>query len=483
MQLNDDNVLLINPPYFEHVFGKSAIRGAVAPGTIILSLAAVAPAVRQMGFNVRLIDLNIEADPKARFTREMMEFRPAHVALTFTTSVYHIAKEYAALARSLCPQVKLVCGGHHATLMPEDVLNETEFDVVVRGEGDFTLAELVSGQSRREISGISFKEDGQIVATQNRPLIFDLDRIPFPALDLYEVPRYRHPRFMAKRNPVAYMETSRGCYGACIFCNARRTKLRRKSVGRVLEEMKYVLSLGFREIHLADDLFTADLKRVKEICRAIINSRLDISWYPRAGIRVDHVDRELFDLMKRAGVWSVPFGIESGNEDILKRIGKNITLDQVRHAVRLAKSVGLTTEGYFMVGHPDETEETMQQTVKFATSIGLDYAKFTINTPLPGTPLFDEWDRAGVIKTKDWSKYNFHTPPQELYDHPNLDWKMIDQYYKLGMKRFYFRPSYILRRGLQDLLSGQLLPNLKVLVRSLPNWRAAGKATRAGSAG
>ena len=476
MTLNNNHVLLINPPYFEHVFGKSAIRGAVAPGTIILSLAAVAPAVRQLGFKVKLLDLNLEPRPKATYISELAEFRPAFIGFTFTTSIFHIARKYAEIAREVLPDVRIVCGGHHATLMPEEVLTGTDFDVVVRGEGDFTLGEIVSGKSYDQIPGITFKHEGRIVSTPARPLVFDLDEIPFPALDLYEVPRYRHPRFMAKRNPVAYMETSRGYYGACNFCNARRTKLRRKSVDRVIEEMKFVLSLGFREIHLADDLFTADLKRVKEICRAIIRNKLDISWYPRAGIRVDHVDRELFELMRRAGVWSVPFGIESGNEHILKRIGKNITLDQVRHAVGLANSVGLTTEGYFMVGHPDETEETMKQTIQFATSIGLTYAKFTISTPLPGTPLFDEWDRAGVIKTKDWSKYNFHTPPRELYDHPNLDWSLIDRYYKLGMKTFYFRPSYMLKRGLQDLLSGQLLPNLKVLIKSLPNWRPIGRS-------
>jgi anaerobic magnesium-protoporphyrin IX monomethyl ester cyclase len=478
MSLREDHVLLINPPYFEHVFGRSAIRGAVAPGTIILSLAAVAPAVRSLGCQVRLLDLNLEPEPKQRYLKELAEFEPGYVAFTFTTSIFHIVKEYAAIAREMYPDIKLIGGGTHASLMPEEVLRETELDVVARGEGDFTLAEIVSGADYKEIFGISYKEGDRVVSTPARPLIFDLDRVPFPALDLYDVPKYRHPRFMAHRNPVAYMETSRGCYGACNFCNARRTKLRRKSVGRVIEEMKYVLSLGFREIHLADDLFTADLKRVKEICRAIINEKLDISWYPRAGIRVDHVDIELFDLMKRAGVWSVPFGIESGNEQILKRIGKNTTLDQVRNAVRLARSVGLTTEGYFMVGHPDETEETMKETIHFATSIGLDYAKFTINTPLPGTPLFEEWDRAGVIKTKDWSKYNFHTPPRELYDHPNLDWQTIDRYYKLGMKTFYFRPSYILKRGLKDLLAGQLLPNLKVLIRSLPNWRAPQPASR-----
>jgi radical SAM superfamily enzyme YgiQ (UPF0313 family) len=275
---------------------------------------------------------------------------------------------------------------------------------------------------------------------------------------------------MARRNPVAYMETSRGCYGACNFCNARRTKLRRKSVTRVLEEMKYILSLGFREIHLADDLFTADLKRVKQICEAIISSGLDVSWYPRAGIRVDHVDRELFVLMKRAGVWTVPFGIESGNEAILKRIGKNISLDQVRNAVRLAREAGLTTEGYFMLGHPDETEATIQETLRFSQSIGLDYAKFTFNTPLPGTPLFEEWDRAGLVKTKDWSKYNFHTPPMELYEHPNLSWKTLDKYYRRAMRSFYFRPSYMMRRAVRSLVEGELWSDFKVLARSLPYW-------------
>lgn len=466
----DDHVLLVNPPYFEHVFGRSTIRGAVSPGTIIMSLAAVAPAVQKHGCVVKLLDLNLDPQPEARFLHELEQFRPRYVALTFTTSIFHIAKHYAILTRRILPNAQLVCGGHHATLMPDEVLRETEFDVVVCGEGDFTLAELVSGKCLKEIPGIVYKDDGKFVHTAPRSLIKDLDDIPFPALDLYDAKRYRHPRFMARRNPVAYMETSRGCYGACNFCNARRTKLRRKSVARVIEEMRYILSLGFQEIHLADDLFTADLKRVKLICHAIIKSELDISWYPRAGIRVDHVDQELFELMKRAGVWSVPFGIESGNERILERIGKNITLAQVQRAVGLAKRAGLTTEGYFMIGHPDETEATIKETIRFSTSIGLDYAKFTINTPLPGTPLFDEWDRAGVIKTKDWSKYNFHTPPKELYEHPNLDWKEIDRYYRLAMRRFYFRPSYVVRRSLHDLSTGEFWSNLMVLLRSLPQW-------------
>jgi anaerobic magnesium-protoporphyrin IX monomethyl ester cyclase len=463
-------VLLVNPPYLKHVFGKATIRGAVSPGTIILSLAAVAPSVRQKGGAVRLLDLNLEPRPVELFMKVLEEFRPHDIAFTFTTSIFHIAQRYAAIARQALPDARLVCGGHHASLMPDEVLKDSEFDVVVCGEGDFTLGEMLD-TDLANIPGLVYKNRGGIVRNRPRPMIADLDQIPFPALDLYDVPKYRHPRFMARRNPVAYMETSRGCYGACNFCNARRTKLRRKSVTRVIEEMKYVLSLGFREIHLADDLFTADLKRVKQICEAIITSGLDVSWYPRAGIRVDHVDRELFDLMKRAGVWSVPFGIESGNEAILKRIGKNITLDQVRNAVRLARDAGLTTEGYFMIGHPDETEATIQETMRFSQSLGLDYAKFTFNTPLPGTPLFEEWDRTGVLKTKDWSKFNFHTPPRELYEHPNLSWTTLDRYYRMAMRRFYFRPSYIARRVTRDLVARELWSDVKVLARSLPYWR------------
>jgi radical SAM superfamily enzyme YgiQ (UPF0313 family) len=243
-----------------------------------------------------------------------------------------------------------------------------------------------------------------------------------------------------------------------------------KSADRIVAEMEYALSLGYREIHLVDDMFTASLKRAKEVCRQIINRKLDISWYPRGGIRVDGVDQEIFDLMKRAGVWHIPFGIESGDQQVLNQAQKGVTLEEVRGAVRMAKKAGLETEGYFMFGLEGETEQSMRETIAFSLSLDLDYAKFAIMIPLPGSILFKQWDQRGVIRTKDWTKYTFATPPEEIYAHPTLDPELIYKYYCLAPRKFYFRPSYVCRRFVQGVKTGSLLDDIKIFFRT--SWFA-----------
>ena len=479
-----DHTLLVNLPYYEDIFGRATVKYAVSPTTIIMSFATVAPAVRELGCTVKIVDLNLTGNAATAFRNVLEEFRPAFIGFTFTTAIFHLAQRYAKAAKEILPGVTIVAGGPHANVLPEEVLNRTEIDLVVQGEGDQALAEIVSGKDRDKIPGLVYRQDGKIIRNPPRPNIPRLDMLPYPALDLYDVQRYRAPRFMARRSPVASMETSRGCYGACKFCSSRITKFRVKSVDRVLQEMEYILSLGFNEIHLVDDMFTADIKRVKAICRAIIENKMDISWYPRGGIRVDHVDQEMFHLMKEAGVWNVAFGIESGNQEILNNIRKDITRDEIRNAIKLAKKAKLGTDGYFMLGHPGETEETIKETIGFATSLDLDFAKFTINIPLPGTPQFDEWERDGVIKTRDWAKYTFHTPPSEIYEHPTVDWRTIEKYYRLAPRRFYLRPRYIVKRVLKDFKSGSLAGNVKTFLKSLPqwtNWDLAGLGRRAGA--
>ena len=387
------------------------MRAAISPGTIILSLACIAAPLRNAGCEVRILDLNLERKPEPALRDALTVFRPEYIGFTFTTAIFHLAQRYAKVARAVLPTARLVCGGPHATHLAEEVLQQTEFDIVVRGEGDETIVDIVTGKDLGKIPGIVFKDGDRITRTLPRAMIPEIDTLPFPALDLYDVRRYVHPKIVAKRNPVASMETSRGCYAACTFCDKRRSKYRVKSAERVVDEMKHILSLGFREIHLVDDMFTADLRRAKEICRSIIRSGLDVSWYPRGGIRVDRVDEEIFVLMKQAGVWHVAFGVESGVQEVLDAVQKQITPDKIRRAITLARKAGLETEGYFMLGLPGDTAETIEETVRFSTSLDLDYAKYAITVPLPGTPLFDDWDRAGVIKTKDWSKLQFERVP------------------------------------------------------------------------
>ncbi len=465
--MKSNKILLIILPYYEQIFNKSIVKAVVSKGTILLGLAAIAASLKKQGVKVKILDLNLEINPDFILNKELREFFPDYIGISLTTPLFNLAKFYARLIKSKLKDVVLIAGGPHPTVLPEDFLKETDFDIVIRGEGDESIAEVIKGNNLEDIRGISYKKNGRIFSNSKRDLIAQLDNLEFPALDLYEIGRYIHPKAVARRNPVASIETSRGCFGKCSFCNKSifEAKYRMKSPERVIEEMQYILSLGFKEIHIVDDLFTGELNRAKTICEAIIRREVDLTWYPRGGLRVDRIDKELTVLMKRAGCYRIPLGIESGSQQVLDKMQKMITLEQVRSAVNMAKNAGLEVEGYFMLGLPGETNETIQDTLDFSLSLNLDYAKYAITVPLPGTPLFDEWDKAGYIKTHDWSKYNFAISAKELYNHPTVSWRMIEKYYKLAPRRFYWRPKFIARRFIKSIRAGTLWDDIKIAMK------------------
>jgi radical SAM superfamily enzyme YgiQ (UPF0313 family) len=229
-----------------------------------------------------------------------------------------------------------------------------------------------------------------------------------------------------------------------------------------------MLDLGFKEIHISDDCFNTDMERAKEICRLIIKAGLKFPWSTISGIRVDKVDKELLSLMRKAGCYRVVFGLESGDERILKNINKGITLAQAAFAVKTAKEAGLEVLGYLMIGLPGETEESMRKTIDFALTLDLDIAKMAITVPLPSTPLYNEWLKEGFIKEAAWSKFNLNTIPVELYDHPTLAWDKIEREYKRFYRAFYLRPSYILKRFIYSVKNRRLISNLRHFINT--NW-------------
>lgn len=461
-------LLLIVLPYYSLIFGKSAVKAVVSCATICLGLASVAASVIKAGCNVEILDLNLENEPLKALLKKLENFVPDYAGITFTTPLFGLAKEYSGIIKDNLPKITLIAGGPHASVLSVEVLEKTNFDIAVIGEGDSTILDILSGSELRNIKGISFKENGRIISNQSGEFILNLDNLAFPALDKFNIKRYVHPRIISRRNPVASMETSRGCFGRCCYCNKSifGSKYRTKSAGRVIEEMEYILSLGFREIHLVDDVFTADKNRAKAICEGILQKGLDISWYPRGGVRVDTVDKELLTLMKKAGCYRIPFGIESGNQGVLDLTHKNISLEQTIAAVGMAKAAGIEVEGYFMLGLPGETQNSLKDTLRFSTSLNLDFAKFAITVPLPGTPLFNELSEKNYIKTTDWVKYNFATPPGEIYDHPSVSWKVIQRYYKLAPRKFYFRFSFIVKRFIKSLRNGQLIDDIKIFLKT-----------------
>lgn len=402
--------------------------------------------------------MQLSTEPIRDIYKTIKNYQPDIAGLTFTTPLFHEAKRIAAFIRKEFPAVTIISGGAHTSIMPEQVLKETDIDIAVFGEGDITIQEIANNKPFRSIKGIAYKDKGKIKRNPPRPLIQDLDKLPFPAWHLFPVEKYKNPRMMARKNPVGTIETSRGCVFGCTYCNKKvfGRVFRKKSVKRVVDEFEHLKKSGFNEIHVWDDMFSTDLQRGKDICDEIVRRGIKIPWQLDCGVRVNSVDQEFFYKLKKAGCYKVAFGFESGNQKILNRINKGILLEQSLNALRMAKKAGLETIGFFMLGLPDETLETMNDTINFAIKLDPDYAKTTLLVPYPGTDIYNEWKSNGVIKSEDWSKYNDHSP-SKVYNHPNLDWKTLEKYYNLFYRKFYLRTGYIARRFIRSLFKGELL--------------------------
>ena len=217
------------------------------------------------------------------------------------------------------------------------------------------------------------------------------------------------------------------------------------SASYMIEEVKMLIkNYGIREIAFYDDTFTAIKRNVHEFCERIINEKIDITWVAFA--RVDFIDEKTLDLMKRAGCHQVLFGIESGNEEILRNIGKNPSLEKVKQAVLMTKKAGIECRTSFMLGNPGETEETLKQTIDYSIALDADLAMYNVTTPFPGTKMFQWAQEHGYLTTKDWTKYDFSTAVMEL---PSVSAATVEKYYAMAHKAFYGRPSYMVKRLLR----------------------------------
>jgi len=462
-------IILVNPAYYEEIFSKSKVRSAISRGTTQLGLACIAAPLLGKGHAVKILDLNLVDDPDSSLRKCILEFKPHFMGVTATTPLIMKAYQIAAMAKDIDKSVIVVAGGAHASALAEDVLEESQIDCVVSGEGDFILNTIIENGFSDTIPNIHYKINNQIVHSKVQNYFTqDLDTLPYPAYELFDIKKYSQPLIASRKAPLGYMETSRGCYAKCVFCNKNihGFKVRMKSPLRVVDEMERMLKLGFREVHIIDDIFTSDMGRAYNICEEILRRGLKFPWYPRGGIRVEKVNLELLKIMKKAGCYRIPFGIESGSQRVIDVINKKITLERAEEAVSLAKRAGLETECYFMLGHPTETEEDIKKSINFAIKLDPDYVKFAMTIPLPGTPMFDDMSARGQIKTNDWSKYNFSTSPKELYEHDTLSWETLDRYSDISYRRFYFRPKYILRMLYRTVLKGTFFAHVKAFFKT-----------------
>ena len=345
-----------------------------------------------------------------------------------------------------------MAGGVHPSTRPEETLLRAPFDVAVRGEGDLSVVELADGRSFEGIGGLTWRGG----STPARALIEDMDSLAMGAWDLVDLRHYERTSLVARTTPVADLEFSRGCRARCVYCTKGvfGNLWRNKSPARFVEELAHAKAHGFRAFNLVDDSFTTITSRAIASCEEMLRVDLDMPWTLTNGIRVGNVNEEFFRVARQAGCYLLAFGFESGSDQVLKRIKKGATVEQARRAVGWARKYGFTILGYFMVGLPGETAETIAETAAFAASLDLDFAKFSITMPLPGTPLYDQW----APHIRDAHKYDFsiHQPDNGLYDHPDFSWPQLEAHTRQAYQTFYGRPRYVARRLIRSLRSGQL---------------------------
>jgi len=461
-------ILFFNPPSRYHVYLKTNVKVG-APSYPNLTLATLAGDLIK-AHQVVIYDLDLYENSTAKLLQKIKSFKPDIVAASAKTPDYLSVVEIMTRIKRKFPFVKTIVGGVHVSAMPEEAVKMECFDTVVLGEGDGVISEILTGKPLKKVMGIGYRVGRKLIFTGKRKMIKNLDSLPYPAWQLFQLKRYKNSRLSSRNNPVGLIETSRGCSYRCNFCSKLifGVYYRTKSVTRVVDELQYLLDCGFKEIHITDDSFTQNITRAKDICREIIRRKLKFSWSLINGIRVNFVDEEFFRLAKRAGCWQTGLGIESGDQKVLDTIKKGITLNQVVKAVKKAEKVGIDTFGFFIFGLAGENEKSLRKTIQFAKSLPLDIAKFDICIPYPGTEYYHDLDSRGKILTKQWDKYTCHQLEEPLYIHPNLNWNLLKKYYRRAFREYYLRPNYILKRFKKDFLRGDLFYDFKYFL--LTKW-------------
>ncbi|MFA6525946.1 MAG: radical SAM protein [Candidatus Buchananbacteria bacterium] len=445
-------VLFINPPFTEYA-GLEGHGGKALP----LNLAYLAAYLRRERPDVEISVLDCEAKEMhyEQIRDEIKKIMPDVVAITAPTPAFAQILEVCRIIKEISPQIVTVLGGPHPTALPKETTAEKNIDISVVFEGEITFSEVVNALDKKlplsDIQGIVFKdEQGNIIQTVARPPIQDLDSLPFPARDLFPLHLYLPPptkRMSDKKS--GNMITSRGCCYQCTYCMASfmwQRKVRLRSIKNVADEIEECLNkYGIGEFNFHDELFTISKQRTVEFCQEIIKRKLDIAWV--CMVRVDYVDKDTLDWMKKAGCKKLMFGFESGSQMILDLMKKRVALEKAEEAVKLVKKSGIQTAGNFMIGNIGETEQTIRETIALAKKLNTDTMAFFVASPYPGTEFYDIAKEKGYFRKnfewKDFTLVSNNLPPLNL---PGLPAEKILEWQKKAYRDYYIRPAYIIQK-------------------------------------
>ena len=486
------DILLVNPPtpdggYWirtQHRVGRRTRENMIWPQVSLAQMAALL----MDSFTLKIIDANAEKMGWLEFTALIEKYQPRYyftqvTAPTLENDMYGC---FLAKARG----AKTIAFGTHVTPIPQESLRPfPSLDFVLVGEPDLTIRDLLDhleGKIEQRsslikklfdehdpfykpairddgsvdmygIKGLAWRDGDEIVVNFPRPFIKDLNDLPIPAHELLPLQKYLMPMM---KGPFTFIVTSRGCPAGCTYCIKHVTyqySARLRSPDLIMEELWQLKKLGINNIHMYSDLFTVNREQVVELCKRMIDEKINLKWTSNS--RVDYVDEEMLQLMGQAGCWYISWGIESGNEQILKHAHKGAYPDKAERALLWSKKAGINNWGYFIIGLPGETEETIRETIEFSKKLPLDIALFHVAAPYPGTPFFFEvvengWFRPGTR----WEQVDMDKGT--VLDYPNLSAERLLYWQKRAWREWAFRP-------------GPILTYLKMLLSDVSTMRSA----------
>lgn len=471
-------------------FIMNRFRPAMPP----FGVAYVSAILRKSGYDCKLHDDNLREYTDQQL-RDLFRGHNGELRAVGLTSVSTTLPQMARVAR-ICkeelPEVPIIVGGPHARLIPADVMKIPEVDVVFTGEAELSILEYAKADDLRNVSGIVYRQDGQLRENPVGPYLHELDEIPYPDYTLFDIAEYHTTKGIAKRHPNSYIITSRGCPFKCTFCSSKtlnpteKKTVRFRSAENVLGEIEMLVKkYAVRELFFSDDMFTANTKHLVGICEGMVERKLDVIWVCQTHVK--GINREKLKLMKRAGCHQICFGIESGDPEIQKLIQKNIDFGRAKEVVRMTQAAGIDARCSFMFGNQHETPQTLQRTIDLARKLKPDFASFNIATPYPGTK-FREWAVEHGYLVND--EYAALDSTSYILETPDLPKGTVEEYCNKAFRSFYYTPSYVFRRlrhirDMEDAL--RYVKSAYYATTTLPGlgrklWQAGRRRVSSGSA-
>jgi len=442
-------VHLVNPASnLEIVCGDYAPFHTPIPPTSIAKLAAV---LREAGHVVRLFDQFATQESEADFAVKILAGSPDIVGFSVLSPAMGMTEKLVRLLRAAPAPPIIILGNTHATLYDTDLLRLGHADYIVRGEGEAAFVELLAALEAKSdiasVAGISYLRDGVPAQSPDHSQIMDLARLPFPTWDLLNLDHYRGAPLLGMHEIVLPVQASRGCPYRCIYCAQDKVykKFVRRPLENVVDEIEHFhRRFGVTHFGFIDAFFPPDIEYGHAFAAEVLRRKLPIRFSTET--RVDRVDTPMLKALAEAGLQTIMFGFEVGDEKILAALKKNQTLEQCRQAMRAAKAAGVTTVGFFVIGLPGETEATIRRTVQFAIELDVDIAKFNMAVPFPGTEFYDQVCGDAIRPDFTYEQFSsWYNGTRSRYAGKNLSFKDLRRLQNWAMLRFYARPSIVWR--------------------------------------